>query len=110
MGEVVGWIRSRCGSSVGDTLQAVFKLEDVYLVSGVATYGELGYTAPSNFGNSVHSAAAAGLTVKICKITKEKHVLHFYSSPQKQAKTHVNRLKQSCNTKEIPGRDGEEKN
>ena len=41
----------------------------------------------------MHSAAAASLTVKNFKITKERHVLHFCLSRQKQAKTHVNRSK-----------------
>ena len=54
-------------------------------------------TCPSSFGNSVHSAASASLTVKILKITKEKHVLHFRLSRQKHAKTHLNRLKLSLN-------------
>src|SRR6218665_271852 len=52
-----------------------------------------GTCPPSSFGNSVHSATAASLTVNISKITKEKHVLHFRLSRQKHAKTHVNRLK-----------------
>src|SRR6218665_3293372 len=43
------------------------------------------------------------------KITKEIHVLNFHLSRHKQAKTYVNRLKQSWNPKEIPGRGGEEK-
>src|SRR6218665_3663006 len=60
--------------------------------------GHWGTFPPSSFGNSVHSAAAASLTVKISKITKERH-----------AKTQVNRLKQSRNPKEIPGRGGEDK-
>jgi len=47
------------------------------LYSGVASNGALEVRAPSNFGNSVHSAASASLTVNISKITKEKHVLHF---------------------------------
>ena len=53
--------------------------------SGVASYGaKLGHwaRASSNFGNSMHSAAIASLTVKILKITKEKHVLHFRLSPE----------------------------
>ena len=54
-------------------------------------------TSNLNARNSVHSAAAAILTVKISKLTKEKHVLHFHLSCQKHAKTHVNRLKQSRN-------------
>src|SRR6218665_1157531 len=52
-------------------------------------------TSNLNARNSVHSAAAAILTVKISKLTKEKPVLHFHLSCQKHAKTHVNRLKQS---------------
>ena len=58
-------------------------------VSGVATYGELGHVPSSSFGNSVHSAAAASLTVKISKITKEEHVglIYFRLSRQKHAKT-----------------------
>jgi len=55
----------------------------------------------------VHSAAVASLTVNISKITKEIHVLNFHLSRQTQAKTHVNRFKQSWNPKEIPGRGGE---
>jgi len=66
----------------------------------------IGACAPSRFGNSVHSAAAASLIVKISKITEEKHVLNFHLSRQKHANTHVNRLKQSRNPKEIPGRGG----
>ena len=78
--------------------------------SGVATYGALGHVPPpSSFGNSVHSAAAASLTVKISKITKEKHVLNFHVSHQKRSKTHVNRLKQTWNPKEFLGRRAEEK-
>jgi len=49
------------------------------------------------FGNSVHSADANSLPVKISKITKEKHVLHFRLSRQKHVITHVNRLKKSRN-------------
>jgi len=41
--------------------------------SGVATYGAFGHVPHSRFGNSVHSAAAASLTVKISKIKEEKH-------------------------------------
>ena len=47
------------------------------------------------------------LTIKISKITKEKHVFNFCLSRQKHSKTHVNRLKQSWNQKEIQGRKGE---
>jgi len=64
--------------------------------------------SPSSFGNSVHTAAAANLTVKISKINKEKHVLNFHLSRQKHGNSHVNRLKQPLNQKEIPGR-GERK-
>ena len=39
------------------------------------------------------------LTVKISKISKEKHVLHFRLFRQKHAKTHVNRLKYPQNLK-----------
>src|SRR6218665_1115665 len=63
----------------------------------------MGARAPSSFGNSAHSAAFACLTVKVSKITKEKHVLHFCLSRQKHAKTHVARLKQYRNPKEILG-------
>src|SRR6218665_2865668 len=67
-------------------------------------------TCPSSsFENSVYSASAVNLTVKISKITKERQVLQFRLSRQKHAKTHVKRLKQSWNPKEIPGRGGEEK-
>src|SRR6218665_589621 len=59
--------------------------------------GHWGTCPHSSFGNSVHSAASCSLTVKISKITKEKHVLHFPLSRQKHAETHVNRLKQSLN-------------
>src|SRR6218665_2570674 len=62
--------------------------------------------APSSFGNSVHSAAVANVTVKISKITKEIQVINFHLSRQKQAKTHVNRLKQSLNPKETQDRGG----
>ena len=55
----------------------------------------------------MYSAAAASLTVKISKITKEKHVLDFRLSRQKYAKTHVNRLKHSRNPKDILSRGGE---
>jgi len=61
---------------------------------------------PLSFGNSVHSVAVASITLKISKITKEERVLNFHLSRQKHAKTHVNRLKQSRNAKEIPGRGG----
>jgi len=57
--------------------------------------------------NYVQSADVASLTVNISKLSKEIHVLNFHR--QKQAKTHVNRLKQSWNPKEIPGRGGDEK-
>ena len=40
----------------------------------------IGARAPSSFGNSVHSATAASLTVKISKITKEGHVIYFHLS------------------------------
>ena len=69
----------------------------------------IGARAPSSLGNSVHSAAAASLTVKISKITKEKHVLNCHLSRQKRAQTQENRLKQSWKPKEILGRGGEEK-
>src|SRR6218665_315015 len=69
----------------------------------------IGARSPSNFGNSMHTTAAANLTVQILKINKEKHVLNFHLSRQKHANTHVNRLKQPLNQKEIPGRGGEEK-
>jgi len=42
-------------------------------------------------------------------MTKEKHILHFHLSRQKHDKTHVNRLKQSRNPKEIQCRGEEEK-
>src|SRR6218665_596148 len=71
--------------------------------------GHWGTCPHSSFGNSVHPAAAANLTVKISKINKEKHVLNFHLSRQKHANAHVNRLKQPLNQKEIPGRGGEEK-
>ena len=65
----------------------------------------IGACAPSSLGNYVHSAASVSLTVKISKITKEKHVglglLHFRQYRQKHAKTHVSRLKQSLN----PGKE-----
>src|SRR6218665_1384804 len=54
--------------------------------SGVATYGALGHVPPSGFGNAAHSAAAASLTVKVLKITKEKHILHFSIFPSKFSK------------------------
>src|SRR6218665_2569828 len=60
-------------------------------LGGVVTYGALGHVTPSSFGNSVHYAAVASLTVKISKITKEIHVLNFHLSRQKQAKIHVNK-------------------
>src|SRR6218665_712401 len=63
-------------------------------------------TCPSSFGNSVHYTAADSLTVKISKITKEKHVLNLNLSRQKHAKTHENRLKLSRHPKESPGRGG----
>src|SRR6218665_3779881 len=70
-----------------------------------------GTCPPSSFGNSVHSATAASLTVNISKITKEKHVLHFRLSRQKHAKTHVNRLKIIVSELEIfrAGGRGDEK-
>ena len=61
----------------------------VRICSGVATYETLGYVPLSSFGNSVYSAVAASLTVKILTITKEKRVVHFRISAQKQAKTVV---------------------
>src|SRR6218665_852956 len=64
---------------------------------------DIGACAPSSFGNSVHSAAAAILTAKISKITKEKHVLNFHLSRQKHAKTHVNRL--NCQKKPRAGEE-----
>ena len=64
----------------------------------------IGACAPSSFENFVHTVAAANLTVKILKINKEKHVLNFHLSRQKHANTHVNRLKQPLNQKEIPGK------
>src|SRR6218665_4077391 len=69
----------------------------------------MGHCPPLSFGNSVHCAASARLTVKISKSVKEKHVLHFYLSRQKHSKTHINRLKQSQNQKKIQGKGGEEK-
>ena|SRR6218665_2532438 len=69
----------------------------------------IGARSPSNFGNSMHTTAAANLTVQILKINKEKHVLNFHLSRQKHSNTHVNRLKQPLNQKEIPGRGGEER-
>jgi len=44
--------------------------------SGVVTYEALGYVPPHVL-QTVHSAAAASLIVKISKITKEEHVIHF---------------------------------
>src|SRR6218665_878790 len=41
----------------------------------------------SSFGNYVFSAAAASL--KMLKVTKGKHVLHFRPSRQEHAKTHI---------------------
>src|SRR6218665_1387494 len=54
-------------------------------------------------------AFIVSLTVKISKITKEKHVLHFRLFHPQHVKTQVNRVKQSRNPREIPGRGGEEK-
>src|SRR6218665_3895576 len=42
-------------------------------------------TSNSNATNSMHSAAAASLIVKISKITKKKHVLYFRLSRQKHS-------------------------
>jgi len=65
-------------------------LEHLYIVacpcSGVATYGALGHVPSSSFGNYVHSAAAASLTVNISKITKEDNVMHFRLSHQNTIK------------------------
>ena len=77
------------------TIRRQRKESTVAAGSGVASYGGTGARAPSNLGNSVHSASAASLTIRISKITKEKHVVQFRLSRQKHAKTHVNRLKQS---------------
>jgi|SRR6218665_324538 len=68
--------------------------------------------APSRFGNSVRSAAAA---IKFnCKAfescqRKTRRLLNVHLSSQKHAKAHVNGIKQSWNPKEIPGRGEEEK-
>ena len=70
---------------------------------------EFGARAPSSLGNSVHFAAADSLTVKISKITKEMHVVNFHLSRKKHAKTHVNRLKQSWDPKEMKSRVDEER-
>jgi len=60
--------------------------------------------SPWSFWKSVHSAAVSSLTVKISKIAKEEHILHFRLSLQKYAKTHVNRVKQSWNQKQSRAR------
>jgi len=67
--------------------------------SGVTSYGALGHVFPLKLWKKIN------LTVKLSKIFKEKHVLYCHLSRQKHAKTHVNRLKQSRNQKEIPGGD-----
>src|SRR6218665_81515 len=54
--------------------------------SGVVTYGALGHVPPHVL-QTVYFAAAASLIVKISKITKEEHVIHFRISPQKHAET-----------------------
>src|SRR6218665_2302205 len=46
------------------------------------------------FSSSVTYFMDGPLTIKIPKITKEKHVFNFRLSRQKHSKTHVNRLKQ----------------
>src|SRR6218665_459831 len=71
-------------------------------IIGVPSNEAFKHLLPSSFGNSLHSAAAASLTVNILKITKEKHVLHFRLSRLKHAKTHVNILN-SLGTKKSPG-------
>ena len=75
----------------------------------VASYGALRHVPPSSFGNSVHSVAAHSLTVKISKITKEKHALNFHISRQKHAKTDISRLKQSWKLEPKKSRVGEER-
>ena len=42
---------------------------------------------PPHVLQTVYFAAAASLIVKISKITKEEHVIHFRISPQKHAET-----------------------
>src|SRR6218665_2330172 len=86
-------------------LKMIIGFVSVYVC--IASYGHWGTYSSSSFFNSVNSAAAASLAVKISKISKGKHVLHFRLSPQKHAKTHVNRLKQSRNPKK--SRTGEER-
>ena len=72
------------------------RMKRICSVASLAIWG-IGARAPSSLDNSVHSVASAGLTVKMSKITKDKHVLHFRISRQKHAKTHENKLKQSQN-------------
>jgi len=46
------------------TIRRQRKESTVAAGSGVASYGGTGARAPSNLGNSVHSASAASLTIK----------------------------------------------
>src|SRR6218665_3184317 len=71
--------------------------------------GHWGTCPSSSFGSSVHSTAVVSLAVKISKITKEKHVLHFRLFLQKHGTTDKNRLKQYLNPKETPGKEGDGK-
>src|SRR6218665_2678236 len=89
---------------------AFFRLLDQYLdiSSGVATYGALGHVPPLEFCKFCAFCSCCQLKCKDFENYQRKHVLNFHLSRQKHAKTHVNRLKRSCNPRDIPGRGGEE--
>src|SRR6218665_1347775 len=71
--------------------------------------GHWGMCPTSSFGNCVHSAAAASLTVKISKITKEKHVLQFRLSHKRHAKTRIKQIKTVSELEKNPGQWRREK-
>ena len=77
--------------SVPASLKILYPNAKMVETSFVASYGALGHMPPIEFWKTIN------LTAKISKITREKHVLHFRLSCHKNAKTRINRLKQSRN-------------